>query len=71
MYQKNNAKVALTKDGTKMLRDNLDKLTVRIKEIKKALEKKIPKLATLPAVSKDFEMLDNLIKENISRTVDR
>lgn len=70
-YQKNNAKVSLTKDGAQMLRDNLDKLTVRIRKIKKALERKIPTLATLPSVNKDFEMLDGLIKENISRTVDR
>lgn len=70
-YQKNNAKVSLSKDSMKMLRDNLDKLTVRVREIKKALDKKIPTLATLPSVNKDFEMLDGLIKENISRTVDR
>lgn len=70
-YQKNNAKVAMTKDGVKMLRDNLDKLSVRIQKIKKALKNKAPTLANIPAVNKDFEMLDKLIKENISRNIDR
>ena len=70
-YQKNNSKVALSKDSMQMLRDNLDKLTVRVREIREALDKKIPTLATLPSVNKDFEMLESLIKENISKTVDR
>ena len=70
-YQKNNARVSETKDGEKTLRDNLDKLSVQIGKIKKALKDKAPSMANIPAVNKDFEMLDQLIKENISRNIDR
>jgi hypothetical protein len=68
-YHKNNAKVALDKTSVKLLRDNLDKLADRVRKIKKALEKKIPKISSMPSVSKDFEMLDKQIKEDVSKVV--
>jgi len=68
-YHKNNAKVSLSSDGVNLMRDNLDKLSIRVKKIKKAMAKKIPKLSSMPSVNKDFEMLDKEIMKNISKAV--
>lgn len=68
-YQKNNAKVSLDKEGVETLRDSLNKLSERIKKIRIALRNKVPSVSDIPAINKDFEMLDQLIKENISRTI--